>query len=239
MSKSAAVPGKADGARKRKMPPWPHEEDTLTEKSTRSVVEQYLKQRPERLGDLLRRLDPRQRTAAVASIRPTDILKMTVPYADASRGNTLNNDDTIAVLNFHDSSDDSDYAILRVGTINDEVRDVLDRWYRSWLRTYDTASKRSGKIEHDGSAQMCLDSDMDTLTDAIETVVEELREAAEAEAEGEEEDGDEYDSDAKFESLQEETRQFFEDCGWVKLEAGETRPLFMLAPKITIRYMVN
>jgi len=237
MSLSKPVPGKAQGAnpvasdakKKRKLPDFGHEESTLTETTTRNVVEQYLKQRPERLGTLLGRLDRKDRVAALESIKQSEILKLNETYESL-----LAPTDRIAILNYHDSAVDMDYALLQVSELPDDVSGVLSHWFNDWIKDYNTAAKRSGHIEHDGSAQLETDSELDSLSDAIEAYAADLREAQENEEE--EEEGEEFDMYQKMEELGDTLNQFFENAEWVKIEPQEKRSVFMFTPKITIRF---
>lgn len=231
---SAPSPGKVETSApkpsKKRTLPFGHAEDTLTETASRTVVEQYLKQRPERLGALIRSLERKDRHKALKSLQHSDILGIKTGYEHG-----LAPSDSVAVINFHDSSADSDYAILKVSELDEDFAKVLEHWWNAWLDEYDTPDKRSGQIEHDGSAQLDTDYELDPLSDAIEAYVDELQNVYEL-GEEEGEDPEPFDSDGKMETLREDITEYLGGGSWVKLEPQEKRPAFMYTPKITIRY---
>jgi len=238
------IPGKAQGTnpvassrpakKARTLPAFPNDGETsLEEKSARAVTEQYLAHNPGLLGLILRRMDPSKRAQAVQSIPAKDVLRTTEPY-----GSTLLPNDTIAVLNFHDSAVDMDYALLKVKELPDCLVGVLSLWLTNWVHNHDTAEKRNGLVEHDGSPQLDTDEELDVLADFIETYVEDLRDSGEGgEDSGGDEDGDdEFDTEAKIESIRDEIFQWLASAEWVKHEPAETMNTYIKAPKLTIRY---
>lgn len=245
MSKPLPTPGKAQGStpvasapKKRKLPDFGHEESSLTESSSRAVVEQYLAQRPERLGAILKRMERHKREAAIKSLQVSDVLRTSTRYEHG-----IAPSDKIAIVSYHDSAADMDYAVLSASELPDEVVGVLTFWYNSWVDSFDTAAKRSGNIEHDGSAQLCTDDELDDLSDAIEAYVDDLADKQCSPGDIEEEYDDAYEEefnhDEKSENIHENLKEFFVSASWVKIEPRETRALYTLSPKITIRYQCD
>lgn len=237
--------------KQRKLPPsFNHEESSLQEMASRNVVEQYLTQRPERLMSILARLPKKTRNQAIDTIHMKYFLRRTEPYTsstltdpwghDMNAKNRLFNHDIVALLGFHDSAADMDYALVRVDEMPENVGLVLSAWYNWWCEIHNTPDKRQNASEHDGSATLATDSELDALSDAIDTRVEEM--AGEHEdGEGHEDDDDEdglggFDDDSARDTLHDEVSNWFSDMTIVKKEAKDRRNICMLAPKITVRF---
>lgn len=232
MSSAAPVAG---SKKRRVLPPsFNHEETSLAEQSARSVVEQYLAQFPERLGSLLARMPKEKRKTAVLSVPEKEMLMRSESYSL-----NLENHDVVAILGFHDSAADMDYALLKVGELPDELSGVLRLWMQTWNTDHNTADKRTNKIEHDGSATLDTDTDLDALSDAIESYVTNLQEEYENVDDDMIEEGDEpeeFNFDEKMDSVHSEICEWLSSCSFVKQEPKEERRVFMRTPKITIRY---
>lgn len=225
--------------KKRVLPPsFNHEESSLAETSARSVVEQYLEQFPERLGSLLARMPKEKRKTAVLSVPEKEMLMRKESYSLK-----LEDHDVVAILGFHDSAADMDYALLKVGELPDELSGVLRLWMQTWNTDHNTADKRTNKIEHDGSATLDTDCDLDALSDAIESYVQDLQEQHESyEDDGMIEEGDEpeeFNFDEKMESVHTDISEWLSSCSYVKQEPKDERRVFMRTPKITIRYQTD
>lgn len=223
----AAAPG---SVKKRKMP-WQTADETLVEKTSRSVLLQYLTQRPEHLGQLLRQLPQSERAKAYKSIHPSELVNnLTATYK-----REIKNEDAIVILNYHDSAVDMDYARLAFSDLPDDFQEVLQAWYETWWNDNDTPQKRQNNIERDGSAILELGNECDELHDSIEKHVGYLQ--TDAEQGGEEDDDDDvFNYDEKVETVTEDIKQWISGCEWVKIEPTERRQVMTYNALITIRF---
>lgn len=226
-SNPVALPSK----KQKRTLPFHKEEDSLEDKAARSVVEQYLEKYPERIGHLIARMELHKRSQVMQHIPSKEMLRPVAMYSYQ-----LIPDDTIAILHFHDSAADMDYALLKVSELPDFMSSVLGYWLEDWTGSYNTADKRTNHVEHDGSATLALDAEIDELSDAIERHVVVLQETFEQEGEENEESEEEFDFDSKIEEVTDDIQQWLGGSEWVKVEPKESFRLFMRAPKLTIRF---
>lgn len=210
------------------------EESSLLELSGRAMAEQYLAQRPENLKQLLMTLDEAQRGKAVHSA--ASLLAKEPDWAPSM----FKADDVIAVITGAEMCDDVHYFFLgaRGQPLDANSLSVFGHWFEHWQKANPTAEKRAENSEADGSATLCLTTELDELEESIEDLIEVLRERHEIEQGDNEDDEDfeeeDFDEDAVREEVRDDLLVLLQPS--MKQSSNGKHPLrYTITPKITLR----
>jgi hypothetical protein len=149
-------------------------------------------------------------------------------------------DDVIAVISGAEMCDNIHYFFLgaRGQPLDDNSLSVFGHWFEQWQKANPTAEQRAKNSEADGSATLCLTTDLDELEDSIEELMETLQERHDIEQADNEDDEDfeeeDFDEDAVREQVREDLLALLQPS--TEQSSNGKRPLrYTIAPKITLR----